>query len=123
MRDAIFWLSLGVEPVPGLREEFRRNQNMPLLRAGYDAATSVTFEDLAGIQGVSVAIVAGGKQDLVEQTREAGRVLRNKNPECKAFVVRDAVHLWDLQFPELFAQGVRAWVEGSDMPKEYEVLE
>jgi pimeloyl-ACP methyl ester carboxylesterase len=120
--DAMFWLSLGLEPIPGLREEFRRNQNMPLLRAGYAAATSVSFEDLAEIQGVRIAIVAGGKQDLVEETRKVGRVLGSKNAECKAFVVRDAIHLWDLQLPELFAQGVKAWVEGSDMPKEYELL-
>jgi pimeloyl-ACP methyl ester carboxylesterase len=120
--DAMFWLSIGLEPVPGLREEFRRNQNMTLLRAGYDAATSVSFEDLAKIQGVRVAIVAGSKHDSVEETRKAGRVIGTKNAECKAFVVRDAVHLWDLQLPELFAQGVRAWVEGNDMPKEFEVL-
>ena len=49
-------------------------------------------------------------------------MLNSKNPECKAFVVRDAVHLWDLQLPELFARGVRAWVDGSEMPTEFEVL-
>jgi pimeloyl-ACP methyl ester carboxylesterase len=120
--DAMFWFSLGVEPVPGLREEFRKNQSMALLRAGYSACTAVTLEDLAEIRGVKVAIVAGGKRDSVEQTREVGRMLRSKDQECKAFVVRDAVHLWDLQLPELFAQGVRAWVDRSEMPKEFEVL-
>lgn len=120
--DAMFWLSLGVGAVPGLREEFRGNQSMALLRAGYDACTAVTLEDLAEIRGVRVAIVAGGKRDSVEQTREVGMMLRSKDQKCEAFVVRDAVHLWDLQFPELFARGVRAWVDGSEMPKEFEVL-
>jgi pimeloyl-ACP methyl ester carboxylesterase len=120
--DAMFWWPIGVEPVPGLREEFRKNQSMALLTAGYTAVHAVSLEDLAEIDGVRIAIVAGGKRDGVGETREAGRVLSGKNPECKAFVVREAVHLWDLQLPELFAQGVRAWVEGNEMPKEFEVL-
>jgi hypothetical protein len=41
---------------------------------------------------------------------------------CKAYVVRKAVHGWDLQFPELFAEGIRAWVLDEDMPVEYEEL-
>jgi hypothetical protein len=120
--DAMFWFSLGVEPVPGLREEFQRNQSMALLRAGYSTCTAVTLEHLAKIRGVKIAIIAGGKRDSVEQTREVGRALRSKDQECEAFVVREAVHLWDLQLPELFAQGVRAWVDRSEMPKEFEVL-
>lgn len=118
----MFWSYIGVEPFPRLREEMRRNHSMELLRAGYGACTEVTIESVAEIRGVRIAIVAGGKKDSVEQTRETGKVLANTNPECKAFVVRDAVHLWDLQLPELFAQGVRAWVEGSEMPKEFELL-
>lgn len=120
--DALFWLPIGVEPLPDLRDEFRKNQSMALLTAGYTAVHGVSLEDLAKVDGVRIAIVAGGKRDSVTETREAGRVLSNKNPECKAFVVRDAVHLWDLQLPELFAQGVRAWVDRSEMPEGFEVL-
>jgi pimeloyl-ACP methyl ester carboxylesterase len=120
--DSMFWKPIGIEPLPGLREVFRENQSMALLTAGYNAVHAVTLEDLAKIQGVRIAIVAGAKRDSVEETREAGKVLSGKNPECKGFVVREAVHLWDLQLPELFAQGVRAWVEGSEMPKEFEML-
>jgi pimeloyl-ACP methyl ester carboxylesterase len=118
----LFWSYIGVEPFPELREEMRRNHSMELLSSGYRACTEVTMERVAEIRGVRIAIVAGGKKDDVEQTREAGKVLAKTNPECKAFVVRDAVHLWDLQLPELFAQSVRAWVEGSEMPKEFEML-
>jgi hypothetical protein len=49
-------------------------------------------------------------------------VLKSKNAECKAFVLQEAVHLWDLQLPELFAQGVRAWVTGAQMPRDFEEL-
>lgn len=120
--DAMFWAPIGIEPLSGLREVMGDNQSMALLTAGYTAAHAVTLQDLAKIDGVRIAIVAGAKRDSVDDTRAAGRVLRSKNTQCKAFVVRNAVHLWDLQLPELFAQGVRAWVDGSGMPKEFEVL-
>jgi len=120
--DTIFWYSLGLKPLPGLREEFHKNQSMALLTAGYTACTEVSLEKLAEIRSVRIAIIAGGKGDSVDGTRAAGRVLKSKNSDCRAFVVRDAVHLWDLQFPELFANGIRAWIHGNDMPKEFEML-
>lgn len=120
--EKMFWMPMGVEPLPALRKEFRKNQSMALLTAGYTAVGAVRLEDLERIDGVRIAIVAGAKRDSVEDAREAGRVLGGKNSACNAFVVRDAVHLWDLQLPELFAQGVRAWVDGNEMPKEFELL-
>jgi pimeloyl-ACP methyl ester carboxylesterase len=120
--EALFWSFIGLEPVPGLREEFLKNRTMATMSAGFTTCTSVTLESIAEIRGVRVAIVAGEKNDSVAEAREAGKVLGSKNPECKAFVVRDAIHLWDLQLPELFAKGVRAWVEGTEMPKDFEVL-
>ncbi|KAH7406946.1 Alpha/Beta hydrolase protein [Phaeosphaeria sp. MPI-PUGE-AT-0046c] len=120
--DQLFWAPIGVKPLPALREEMRKNQSMALLTAGYTAVQTVTLEDLAKINGVRIAIVAGAKRDSVGDAKEAGVVLSRKNQNCKAFVVREAVHLWDLQLPELFAQGVRAWIESSKMPEEFEVL-
>lgn len=120
--EKIFWASLGAEPIPGLREEVQKNQNMTTLRPVFDELVLVTLDDFAEIQAVRIAIIAGGKQDNVEDTAEAGKVLRSKNPVCNAFVVREALHWWSLQLPEVFAQGVRAWVEGSEMPKVYEPL-
>lgn len=122
MSEAMFWAPIGVAPFPELREVMRGNSSYELLVAGYSACNSVTLEDLAEIRGVRVAIVAGAKRDDVEMTREAGKVLGRENEGCKAFVVRGAVHLWDLQFPELFANGVKAWVEGSELPEGFEVL-
>lgn len=120
--ESVFWASLGVERIPGLRAEVQNNQNITTLRPVFDELVSVTLGNLAEIQGVRIAIIAGGKQDNVEDTAEAGEVMRSRNPECNAFVVRKAIHWWSLQLPEVFAQGVRAWVEGSEMPKEYEPL-
>lgn len=120
--DAMFWAPIGVPPHPEVRAEMQKNQSMELLTAGYTAVNTVTLEHLAKISGVRIAIVAGAKRDSVKDAKEAGVVLSRKNQECKAFVVREAVHLWDLQLPELFAQGVRAWIEKSRMPKDFEML-
>ncbi|KAF1986194.1 alpha/beta-hydrolase [Aulographum hederae CBS 113979] len=121
--EKIFWATFpGVEPIPGLRAEVKNNQNMTLLKPVFDELVLVTLENLAEIRGVRIAIIAGGKQDNIKNTVEAGKVLRSQNSECNAFVVRKAIHWWSLQLPELFAQGVRAWIERSEIPKEYEPL-
>jgi pimeloyl-ACP methyl ester carboxylesterase len=122
--ERVFWASLGkdVEPIPGFRVEVQRNQNMGTLRPVFDELALITVRDLEQIASIRIAIVAGGKGDNVEDTREAGRVLREGNLECRAFVVRDAIHWWSLEKPELFAQGVRAWIERKEMPKEFEPL-
>jgi len=122
--ERLFWASLGkdVEPIAGLREEVQKNQNVRTLRPVFDELASFSVDRLTQITNVRIAIVAGGKQDSVENTKEAGRVLREGHPACRAFVVRDAIHWWSLQKPELFAQGVRAWIEGKEMPQEFEPL-
>lgn len=74
--------------------------------------------------GLRVLSVAGGEQDDVEATRRMGRVWRELGREgCVAAVVKGAVHAWNLQMPEVFAEGVRAWVEGRELPGEFELLE
>lgn len=37
-------------------------------------------------------------------------------------VVRGAVHTWNLQKPELFAEAIKAWVEGRELPEGIEIL-
>ena len=122
--EKIFWATLGgAQPIPGLRAEVQGNQNPATLRPVYEALALITNDNLAAIDGrVRVAIVAGGKLDSVVDTKAAGVVLHKQNPHSGAFVVRNAIHWWSLQFPELFAQGVRAWIEEKAMPEEFEPL-
>jgi pimeloyl-ACP methyl ester carboxylesterase len=121
VNETMFWASFGedVTPIPGLREAVQANQNISTLKPVFEELGLVTLDRLAQIKGTRIAIIAGGKQDSVESTLEVGKVLRRQNPACSAFVVREAIHWWSLQMPEVFAQGVRAWVEGSEMPKAY----
>jgi len=37
--NAMFWLSTGVEPLPGLRHELKKNQSMALLKVGHSEAS------------------------------------------------------------------------------------
>ncbi|ORY74801.1 Alpha/Beta hydrolase protein [Protomyces lactucae-debilis] len=120
--DAMFWYPIGIKGLPGLREEMRRNQSMSLLTIGYSAACSFTLADIAAIKDVRIAIVAGARRDNVENTLRAGKALVQNNPACCAFVIRRAVHLWDLQIPQVFAAGVEAWINHAEMPSEFEVL-
>lgn len=122
--DSIFWASFGkdVEPIAGLRAEVQSNQNIRTLKPMFDELALFTLYTLAQIEDTRVAIIAGGKQDSVKDTLKAGNVLRERNPQSNAFVVRDAIHWWSLQLPEIFAHGVKAWIEGKDMPKAFEPL-
>ncbi|CAK7221242.1 hypothetical protein SCUCBS95973_004427 [Sporothrix curviconia] len=124
--EKLFYATLGasnLQPIPGLREEVAKNQNMATLTPVYEELAHITLDDLAAIRGsVRVLIVAGGRLDSVADTQKAGAALQRANPASRAYVLRDAIHWWSLQFPELFAQGIRAWIEGTAMPKEYELL-
>jgi pimeloyl-ACP methyl ester carboxylesterase len=124
--DWVYWWMcrrLGLKEHAALRVEMKANMTGDLLRSGYGQLLGVGMEQVGGIEGVRVAVVAGGKQDDVECVGEMGRVLGRSGQVSKAFVVREAVHGWDLQFPELFARGTRAWAENREMPVEFEVLE
>ncbi|KAI0005756.1 alpha/beta-hydrolase [Xylariaceae sp. FL0662B] len=74
-----------------------------------------------------IALVAGGKHDNVQETLAYGRLLKSAGKgqakQSRAFIVKDAIHDWNLQFPEVFARGVRAWIERFPLPPEFEPLE
>ncbi|KAI9830173.1 MAG: hypothetical protein M1819_005850 [Sarea resinae] len=66
--------------------------------------------------------VSGRKQDDTEAVGRLSEVLRKGNPESRAVVVPGAMHPWLLQFPELFAQGIKAWVQGGELPTDFEII-
>ncbi|QKX62554.1 uncharacterized protein TRUGW13939_09715 [Talaromyces rugulosus] len=80
--------------------------------------------------GVRTCVLAGGKLDPIEMTREQGMTLEKASPgnnhkgnnHNKAYVVRDTMRMWNLSHPALFAEGVEAWVAEKDMPVGYEEI-
>lgn len=63
-------------------------------------------------------VVAGVLDDGEESCRERGKQLKVGNPESRAFKVEKR-HGCDIQDPDLFVRGIKYWMEGSEMPKEY----
>ncbi|KAM0328663.1 hypothetical protein ACHAQA_005075 [Verticillium albo-atrum] len=137
---AFTWLLLGLPDVlywryaawVGLRRheellvEMRRNCQREMMRPEFESIARHTLEDVSKIQARTL-MVAAGKQDDVEGSKLAGEALgsrmvdgQRRDDGSRAVVVRDALHAWDLQFPELFARGVLAWVEMEPLPEEYE---
>ena len=125
------WLSTSMSSWQGLRrhdelrQEMISNGTFQLIRDAYCSILEFSNDDLSkiGATGKRVLAVAGGRHDDVEGTRQMGRLLtQNGSPQSKAVVVKRAVHGWDLQFPELFAQGIKAWIEEDELPHDYESL-
>lgn len=74
---------------------------------------------LSGRVTARSCIVAGVLDDGEKDCRERGKQLRKGNPESVAFKVEGKRHGWNLQDPELFARGIKAWMEREELPEEY----
>jgi pimeloyl-ACP methyl ester carboxylesterase len=118
----------GVSKDETLRAESKANFSMQLIENGFGSCLKLTMKSIEEIKGVRVLAIAGGQQDNVDMTQQMGRALRLSSGRedgggSKAVVIKDAVHAWDTQLPELFANGIKAWVAGTDLPGEFEELE
>ncbi|KAI1371288.1 alpha/beta-hydrolase [Hypoxylon crocopeplum] len=112
-----------------LLKEIKRNSTSRLYEAGSRDTNAWNREDMVevGKRDKRIALVAGGKQDNVEGMQQMGKLLRSlgsdQGMQSSAFVVKDAIHAWNLQYPLLFARGVRAWIEKAPLPQAFEPLE
>ncbi|RBR05272.1 uncharacterized protein FIESC28_11403 [Fusarium coffeatum] len=142
-RPTAMWIVNSIQNIPGLTEMAFKKQGIDYedwmaeqeknksperdaaMRKELSAFSMEQVKAVAG-SGVRTCVVAGGKMDQVDAIRDMGKVLRDGGQEKgvmnEAVVVRDAYHPWHLQLPELFADGVGAWVNNRELPKEYERL-
>ncbi|KAH8883382.1 alpha/beta-hydrolase [Thozetella sp. PMI_491] len=76
---------------------------------------------------VRILVVSGGKQDDTEAIKKLGQKLRSlgtgEGRLSRAAVVKTAVHPWNMQLPELFANGIISWIGQSSLPPEFEILD
>lgn len=90
------------------------------------AFQDAAVEEIAKM-GIRIAMIAAGQQDDVAEHFATAAKYRELNhgegQRSCAWVVRDAVHAWNMQYPELFARGIKAWIEGWIMPAEFEAAE
>jgi len=117
----LYWKLTGMQGMKRherLLEEMRENLKWETVRDAYASILEFGWHDVEAIQVRTLTVAAGG--DDVEATRKMGAQLPISGSQ--AAVVVKAVHAWDLQFPELFARGVVAWIRGGDLPAEFELL-
>ncbi|KAL2760298.1 hypothetical protein ACRALDRAFT_1078928 [Sodiomyces alcalophilus JCM 7366] len=107
-----------------LLEDQRLSLTVQTIREVYESILPLDFEQVGQLR-VRTLFVAGGQQDDVPGMAKIGEILRSRATEdgSRAVVVREALHAWDLQFPELFAQGVLGWIEEKPLPDEFKPLE
>ncbi|KAK7413600.1 hypothetical protein QQX98_007535 [Neonectria punicea] len=123
----VAWQS-GMKPHDQMQKEAAANKEPSLVRGAYRELSRWQDEDVKSVGALDKPIlaVAGGKVDSVEGTKKMGEILKQQSreggKETRAVVVRKAIHEWNLQFPELFADGVKAWVENQPLPEEFELL-
>jgi pimeloyl-ACP methyl ester carboxylesterase len=126
MPDSFYlWYSnrQGLLPHEELHAEVLRNKTWELTRDVLTSMAAAGWDDVRGINGVRTLAVAGGKRDPVELVKKMGTTWKeNGQSECRAVVIEDAVHPWDLQLPELFARAITAWVEQKPLPEECKKL-
>ena len=107
--------------------DMRENLTWELIQDMFPWILSFTLSQVRQLK-VRTLSIAGAKGDdvpMIEKTAEALRSRRTDSSETwpddgsGAVVIREATHGWDMQFPELFAQGVSAWVNEEKLPSSF----
>ena len=120
--------SLGLRVSGELVAEMRDNITWELVQDMFPWIVEFTFDHVRQLN-VRTLSIAGGKGDdvpSIKKTADALRSRRTKEDEAwpedgsGAVLLREAAHGWDMQFPELFAQGISAWVNEEELPSEFE---
>ncbi|KAK4671204.1 hypothetical protein QC764_602380 [Podospora pseudoanserina] len=123
---SLLGLKLDIE----LIEEMKGNITWEVVHDMFPWILEFGLDDVRRLE-VRTLHVAGAKGDDVGMMVRTAETLRSRRtdqgggwPEDRSggFVLREGVHGWDVQFPELFGGGVKAWVEGEKLPGEFERL-
>ncbi|KAI0972381.1 Alpha/Beta hydrolase protein [Xylaria arbuscula] len=111
---------MGLLPHEELHAETKANFSFDLVKLGYSQLAAFTLEDSVASfaeAGVRTLVLAGEVVDDARTARLMGQLLREKgSPESEAVLVKGAQHLWDIQFPPLFVETVKAWIERRKLP-------
>ncbi|KAL4731544.1 hypothetical protein ACLX1H_000515 [Fusarium chlamydosporum] len=118
------WRS-GLKDHTQLQNEIACNNVWELVKDVYeDLATwgDEAVKDVAA-KDKRILAIAGDQGDNVEGTKEMVEVFRSQGHDegrsSTSCVVKGAIHGWNLQFPELFAEGIKAWVKCKPLPEKF----
>jgi pimeloyl-ACP methyl ester carboxylesterase len=84
-------------------------------------AVDITSDDWTSVKARTL-LTAGSADDPIELTRETGQLLRVGCKESRAAVLIGRKHAWNATHPDLFAAGVKAWIDRRQLPVEFELL-
>ncbi|KAJ4256826.1 hypothetical protein NW762_008922 [Fusarium torreyae] len=113
----------GLKDHTQLRSEIAANNDWTLVNNAYGGLIKWRQEavDEVAKEDKRILAVAGDQGDNLEGTKELAETFRLHGREggkrSTACVIKGAIHGWNLQFPELFAEGIRAWVEEEPLPE------
>lgn len=115
---------VGMQPHDEVRTEIQGNFNdysLEMFRTVYESIADMRLEETTralGKTGVRTLVVAAELQDDIPTAKEMAKRLRHEGSvESKAAIAQKATHGWDLQFPDLFAKSIRAWIEETSQPE------
>ncbi|KAK0620690.1 Alpha/Beta hydrolase protein [Immersiella caudata] len=120
--DGLYWRMVewsGLRRHEQLRGEMRGNRRWDVVSGVYGSI--LDFEGWEGIgRGVRTLVVVGERGDDVGSARG---LVGGMEEGSRVVVVKGALHAWNLQMPELFAEGIKAWVEGRELPEGFGEVE
>jgi pimeloyl-ACP methyl ester carboxylesterase len=128
LNSGIYTLSVwwaGLKSHTQLKNQIASNNDWTLVKDAYDELAHWGKEAVNDVAAKDKRIVAiaGDQGDNIDGTKEMAGVFRSQGHDdgkkSTACVVKGAIHGWNLQFPELFADGIKAWVEGKPLPEEF----
>ncbi|KAH8671166.1 Alpha/Beta hydrolase protein [Xylariales sp. PMI_506] len=111
-----------------LLKEIKRNTSARLSENGTRDTAAFTKEKVAEIatKGIRIVVIASKQDDRdgIAATAKMYKALNSgEGLESRGFFVKEAIHAWNLQLPDLFAKGIQAWIEKWPMPPEFEPLD
>jgi pimeloyl-ACP methyl ester carboxylesterase len=118
----------GLKEHAELKNEIAANNDWTLVDRAYGGLAKWGQEAVGEVAAKDKRIlaIAGDQGDNVEGMKEMAEKFRQEGSwdgkKSTAYVVKDAIHGWNLQFPELFAQGIQAWVEEKPLPEGFASL-
>ena len=117
----------GLKDHAQLKVEMAANNDWQLTNDAFGELARWKMDDVGNVigQGKRLLGAVGDQGDNVEGAKDMARYFREKadgEDMTEAYLVKGAVHAWDLQFPTLFAQGIRAWIGGRPLPAGFETL-
>ncbi|KAM0304742.1 hypothetical protein ACHAPM_002854 [Fusarium culmorum] len=115
----------GIKEHTELKNEIAGNNDWNLVKDAYEGLAKwgqETVNDVAS-KDKRILAIAGDQGDNIKGTKDMAGVFRSQGHgdgnKTSACLIKGAIHGWNLQFPELFADGIKAWVQEKPLPEQF----